>query len=162
MFPIESEFIEAIEKNPSDSYANFGYGLLLAIVGNTEKAVSVATKFGSVDPLSIWYPALLLDIQWASEDHLKSIKMLEGFPPSMHKSNSSSRVNLMLGKYESVIEQIESAFSTDNSRPPLIVSNLAVAYFKEGKLELANETIHELEQRLVKGEQGSINYCLGG
>lgn len=154
------EFKRGLDLNPNQPLGQFGLAYLFSVLGESDKALSVATKFGSIDPLSFWLPNMLTEIEWMNGDYAKTVNRLQEYPRSLIIDNALGRIYLMQGMFNKVIDQNEEAFATYGVRPPLMIADLAVAYYKDSQPAVTDELITELEQRKLNGEQGSINFCL--
>ncbi len=153
----EKEYKIAIRLNPSNAEVIHDYTDLLDATGRFEEALEWSDKGVEADPITIWEKGLRQYFTNQHEAALETFKLpISPNEPDPNRYIEEARVLLYLGHYEGVIDIIDrylGRYPEDTS--PRQMGTLAIAYYKLGKKELANELLEEIKNKSHKFPAGS-------
>lgn len=155
----EREINIAMELNPSNARIMASSGDFFLATGKFKEALSIAERAYSADPLlnDAWTNRGLC-LYFAGEP----MPAYETFQTALTHYNypdligNASRVYLYLNKYEEVIKLLEGFFEDyPELRVPRALGNMAIAYFKTGRVDKAEQLLKELKQKSDENSSGS-------
>jgi tetratricopeptide (TPR) repeat protein len=150
----EDEYKKAVQLNPSDAEVIHDYTDLLDAEGRFEEALEWSNKGVEADPTTIWEKGLRLYFVNQYEEAMEVYKMSSTYDPNRY--TEEARVQLYLGHYQDVIAIINRYLEQfPDGRAPRPLGTLAIAYFKSGQYDKAQELLDEIKQRSQKSPAGS-------
>ncbi|MFZ1700616.1 MAG: tetratricopeptide repeat protein [Pyrinomonadaceae bacterium] len=157
----EKEFLRAIELSPDYANAHRWYHEYLITQGRVDEATLTLKKAYELEPLSVivnynlanHYCADKLDPQSAIEFAKRVVELDPNFPGG---PNLMACVYLQQGRNADALAEAKKAVELANGKIRRMVSNLGVAYAKNGQTENAIAIIKELEEAYTKDNSVGI------
>lgn len=151
----EKEFLRAIELSPDYANAHRWYYEYLIAQGRVDEATLTLKKAYELEPLSVivnynlanHYCVDKLDPQSAIEFAKRVVDLDPNFPGA---PNLMACVYLRQGRKADALAEAKKAVELTNGKIRRMVSNLGVAYAKNGQAENAKAIIKELEDAYAK------------
>ena len=158
----EREFQKALAFNPNYAFARDQLGLMLAIIGQFDRAIVEGQRAMALDPLS---PSILIDAVVPYQYSGKTAQALEltrkatEIDPAFFFPIFQEGCMAMYARdYPKAIAKLEQARAL--GAPPFVTAYVAYAYGKSGDRSRAMATLNELKAMSPGGEVAPFNYAL--
>jgi len=139
---------------------NYGYyGFFLLLMGRFQTAEVHFVESHRINPMDAHDRVNRGVVQYFLNRPQQSIKILKDgidlFPNNLSGYHKLGKIYLNVGNYDEAIKTLEQGMVVSNERIPSFLGDLAIAYFKSGQPDKAEEIIEELKTLESKGSQGS-------
>ncbi|HEV8659601.1 MAG TPA: tetratricopeptide repeat protein [Thermoanaerobaculia bacterium] len=165
----ESEFVRAIELNPSYSNARHYYSNYLSAMCRFDEAIAEAEEARRLDPVSAAEYSNLSSIYWHAGHYERAIEQAQkivALNPTHHRAYEDlGRAYEQMGAYDAAIESFEKAIALEG-RAHATLASLAHAYASAGKADEARKILQELQDaaktRFVSAYSFALIYMVLG
>lgn len=159
----EKEFRRAIELGPGYPVAHFYYANFLTALSRFEEAIAEAREAVRLDPVSMVAEANLAILYYNAGRHDEALaacqKALELEPNLARPYDDLGRILLEKRKFSEAIAALQKA-ALLSSRSARCLSSLGYGYGVTGQLDLARETLAELEGLSKRGYVASSDFAI--
>jgi serine/threonine protein kinase/Tfp pilus assembly protein PilF len=144
----EKEFKQAIELNPACVTAHYWYGLLLAYLGEFNRAIKEMKRALELDPLSLVihkHLGLILLLAGQLDEAIEVLKKgMEMEPNAIFMHWLMALALGRKGLYKEAITETQKEKELHKECPPIIDASLGVAYIRMGEIDKGKEVLKDL------------------